>query len=42
MDAIPDEDMKKMDEMLANVFRQLSKKKGDGLKKKERNTWKIK
>lgn len=36
MDDISEEDMKKMDEALANVFRQLSRKKGQGLKKKER------
>ena len=36
MDDISEEDMKKMDEALANVFRQLSGKKSQGLKKKER------
>lgn len=36
MDDIADDDMKKMDEMLANVFRQLSKKKGGAQEKKEK------
>ncbi|TRY70913.1 hypothetical protein TCAL_07526 [Tigriopus californicus] len=36
MDDIADDDMKKMDEMLANVFRLLSKKKGGAQKKKEK------
>jgi DNA polymerase phi len=35
MDDIPDEDMKKMDDALANIFRMLSKKGGAQKKKKE-------